>query len=346
MSSSRSPALGFVAYESLGGAPNVVVDGSPCDGTVLCLSHWPGIGSPADLAADTSAEMALRYVAEGGFDRHGDAVAASNNHFDQDGLVGLFALTSPEEALARRVLLEDVARAGDFATYRSREAARVSMVIAAFADPARTLLAGLAGLAGLTDYGAQTALLYTALLPRLADLCDHVDRYQAMWKDEDAGLTASEAAVASGAVSIVEVPDLDLAVVTVTEGEWGGGGHRFAGEWVHGVHPMALHNATERGALLVLRGRHYEVRYRYESWVQYRTRAVRARVDLVALAERLNEEEPGGGAWTASPVSGLTPTLALSGAAESGLAPERFRWLVEEHLRRGAPAWDPYAVTR
>ena len=53
---------------------------------MLCLSHWPGIGSPTEFAADLSAEMAFEYLAA--FDRHGDAVAVSNNHFDQDGLVG------------------------------------------------------------------------------------------------------------------------------------------------------------------------------------------------------------------------------------------------------------------
>jgi hypothetical protein len=334
--------LEYVAYEALGGAPNVVVDGSPTEGTVLCLSHWPGIASPAELAADTSAAMAFRSLGPSGFDYHG-AAAVSNNHFDQDGLVGLYALVAPEDALARRDLLEDVARAGDFATYRSRQAARVSMVIAAFADPERTLLAGLAG---LDDYADRTALLYSALLPRLGDLCDHTERYRTMWKEEDAGLSACEAAVARGAVTIDEVPDIDLAVVTVPEDAPDGGGHRFAAQWVHGLHPMALHNATERGALLLLRGRRYELRYRYESWVQYRSRTVRPRVDLAPLADELTAEEGGAGTWVAGRVSELTPTLSLVGAEESEVAPERLRAVVEAHLRRSPPAWDPYAITR
>jgi len=50
-----------------------------------------------------------------------------------------------------------------------------------------------------------------------------------------------------------------------------------------GLHPMAPHNATERGALLTVQGRRYRFTYRYESWVQYRTRAIRARVDLSGL---------------------------------------------------------------
>ena len=47
----------------------------------------------------------------------------SNNHFDQDGLVSIFALVDPDEASPRRAFLEDVASAGDFATFRDRDAA-------------------------------------------------------------------------------------------------------------------------------------------------------------------------------------------------------------------------------
>ncbi len=112
MSEARSPALKFAPYTELAGAPNVVVDGSPTDGTVLCLTHWPGIAAPAEFAADLSAQMAFAYL--GAFDRHDGAHAVSNNHFDQDGLVSLHALSAPEAALARRELLIEVARAGDF----------------------------------------------------------------------------------------------------------------------------------------------------------------------------------------------------------------------------------------
>ena len=62
--------------------------------------------------------MAFLYVDAGG-GRHGPASVVSNNHFDQDGLVGVFALSSPEEAQARRALLVEVARAGRLRPDRS-----------------------------------------------------------------------------------------------------------------------------------------------------------------------------------------------------------------------------------
>jgi hypothetical protein len=113
---------------------------------------------------------------------------------------------------------------------------------------------------------------------------------------------------------------------------------------------MAVHEATERGALLVLRGRRYEFTYRYESWVQYRTRAVRPRVDLRPLAERLNAEENDGAVWVAEDVSGLTPVLAPTGGGElreeSSVPPERVVGLVKAHLQSAPPAWDPYRISR
>ena len=71
---------------------------------------------------------------------HETAEIVTNNHFDQDGAVGLFALTDPVVAVELRELLVDLTEAGDFGTYRYREAARASMTLSAFADPSRSPL--------------------------------------------------------------------------------------------------------------------------------------------------------------------------------------------------------------
>jgi hypothetical protein len=74
VAAARGRPLSFVPYHELGGRPNVIVDGSPADGTTLCLTHWPGIGSPPEVRADLSAEMAFRYLRR--FDRHGGATVS------------------------------------------------------------------------------------------------------------------------------------------------------------------------------------------------------------------------------------------------------------------------------
>ena len=88
--------LAYVPYDDLDGRPSVVVDGAAAPGTVLTLSHWPKAPTPPGLARDLSGQMAFAYAERP--DLHGDAGCVSNNHFDQDGLVSVFALVDPTAA--------------------------------------------------------------------------------------------------------------------------------------------------------------------------------------------------------------------------------------------------------
>jgi hypothetical protein len=315
--------LRYQPYEESVDHANVVVDGSPNPSTVLCLSHWPGIPVPPGTEADLSAQMAFRYL-DLGADHHGDARAVTNNHLDQDGLVSVFALTRPEEALAHRAFLEDVAAAGDFGTFRDRDAARVSMVIAA--------------LAGLIDGDA-----YPELLGLLPELIADVGSRRELWAEEDEQLTGSLAALASGEVVIREDPAVDLAVVDFRDAHARWSGHRFAHRHFEGIHPMALNNATGRFTLLLVQGRQYRVVQRYETWVQYRSRRPPARVDLRPLADELTAVEPGTARWEADAPDELSPELRVAAGGESGLERNDVVARVTRHLTGAPAAWDPYA---
>jgi Family of unknown function (DUF6687) len=329
--------LRFARYEAADG-PNVVVDGSPNPTSVLTISHWPGLPSTPDLWADTSAEMVLRYLDLGG-DRHGDAEVVTNNHFDQDGLAGVFAPVDPAAALERRTLLADLARSGDFATYRDRRAARASMAIAALTDPERSTL-GSSAFAG--DYPELCAALYVEALGLLTELLAHPDRFRHLWKDEDDELGAAEAAIAAGRVDVREVTDIDLAVVRVEPGVSSRGGHRFASHHADGVHPMALHAATACVRLLLAQGDRYSYTDRYETWVQYRTRALPRRIDLGPVAEELSALEADA-TWVATGPGVLTPQLRVADDRSSSLAVDDVAAVVERALRTSPPAWDPYS---
>jgi hypothetical protein len=322
----------FVPHHLLDGRPSVVLDGSPAAGTVLTVTHWPGYPPPAGIEDDLSAQMAFHLLERPDLVPDG-AELVSNNHFDQDGLVSIYALVAPDDAVERRTFLEGVASAGDFALCRDRDAARVSMVLSALAD----------GDGLPADYDERTGVLYEDVLGRLPELCDHVDRYRDVWGDEDATLDASDAAFKDGRAVIEERPDVDLGIVTVDEDTPDSGGHRFGGNWVGGLHPMAVNSRTERVTLARLRGRRYDVELRYEGWVQLRSRAVRARRDLAPLAARLQDEETGHAEWSATPVSRLLPRLHLGDGQESSITPDRFVELLIDHLGTAPPAWDPFA---
>lgn len=322
--------LRYVPEDDASGVPNVVVDGSPNAGTVLTLSHWPGMTSPPHTWADTSTEMVQRYVAAGEI-LHGDAEVATNNHFDQDGLAGLFVLVDPDAAGARAELLADLARAGDFATYRHRRSARASMAIAALAASPPP-----------GSYAESAAALYVDALGMLPELLDHPEKHRRLWQEEDAALTASEEVVASGRVSVREHADVGLAVVAVDGDVALPGGTRFAARQVDGPHPMALHALTSCSRLLVAHGDRYRFTYRYESWVQYRSRPIPLRVDLDPLAHELTSMEREGATWSAGPVGDLVPDLAPADASPSSIPLADVEAALLRHLRTAPPAWNPF----
>lgn len=333
----RDVARRFVPYDELDDLPNIVVDGSGNAATVLTLSHWPKSGTPLALKADTSAEIVFNYLDAPEF--HVAVEAISNNHFDEDGLIGVFTLLEPEAASEMRDLLVDAARAGDFATYRHRRAACIAFTVSAFADPATSPLDP-----AIFDrpYGEQCAALFQEMLPRLGEIAADTERFRRYWEPEARVLEESERAIRDGRVTIEELPEIDLAVVTLTEGWLPHAVHRFTQSREEPCHPMAVHNATRRNCILTLQGRRYWAAYRYESWVQYMTAPPRPRADLTPLAEALSAEEPGEVAWTFEGVSALTPRMALADDRESAIPPEVFRTKFIEFLASAPPAWDPY----
>jgi hypothetical protein len=327
----------FVPYAQTRTIPNVIVDGARNESTVLTLSHWPKSGTPAALKADTSAEIVFKYLDSPA--SHVDAGAVSNNHFDEDGLIGIFALLEPEAATRHRDLLIDAAQAGDFGVYTRRHAARIAFIVSAFADPTSSPLPK--DLFEL-PYADLASALYVRLLDVLPGLLTDVERYRELWEEADAALGASEALVEQGAVTIEERPAIDLAIVRLPENLPTLSAHRFTAPRLAECHPYAIHNRTRCSRLLLLQGRRAQVQYRYEGWVQLASRRPPPRVDLSPLASELNERETTTGRWVFDGVDQITPGLRLEGSPASSIPVEAIAALVEQHFTAGPGAWDPY----
>ncbi len=317
----------------------MVVDGAPGRGTVLTLSHWPASPTPTPLAADLSAQIALRWLAGRHRWRWRGAEAVTIDHLDQDGLVSLYALISPQAALARRPLLEEVARVGDFATGQSRHAARVSFALATLADAERSPLD-----AARADqsYPQRCAALTEELVGRLPALVDDPEAHRELWAEEDATVTATQAAVARGEVSIEEVRDLDLSVVHVASSCPMSLATQFMKRRDVSCHPVAIHNAIRGMRVMIVQGPRIELYYRYESWVRLVSQHPAPRVDLGPLADQLTAEEaPGGPQWLFDGVEAIVPSLRPAGDGFTTIEPDRVRAMVETHLRSSPPSWDP-----
>jgi len=317
--------------------PNIIVDGARNSHTVLTLSHWPKSGSPTELKGDTSTAIVFNYLDAP--DCHVEVEAVSNNHFDEDGLVGIFALLQPVFAQRHRDLLVDVAQAGDFGVFERRHAARIAFALSAYADPDTSPLP-----ADLftRPYPVLAGELYVQLLDVLPRLIVSVEDYRALWESEDAKLAASEELINQGVVTIEEQHDLDLAIVRLPEDLTPQPVHRFTQQRLAECHPFALHNRTTCGRLLLLQSRRVELQYRYESWVQMASRKPAPRVDLSELASELNGEETTGGHWVFDGVDQITPKLHLEGSGQTSVPIDTIVQRIEHHLRTGRPAWDPY----
>jgi hypothetical protein len=309
-------------YAELRDVPHLVVDGSAQPGTVLTLSHWPGAALPEALRADLSAEIAFKYLDHP--ELHVPVDLVTNNHFDQDGLVGVFALTRPDEAHRHRDRLVDIARAGDFSRFHERDAARAAITIAAL------------GATGSDD-------AYPRLLAELPRVLTELDRYRDRWSEEDAHITATERAIADGTITIHEEPDLDLAVVRVPHAWHERTVHRFTTTATGVAHPFAVYNATDRFAVLTLGAGAPELRYRYETWVMYHSRRPRPRVDLGDLATALTGAETDG-RWVFDGVEALSPALWFEGS-QPATDDAAFVSAACEALRAARVTWSPFTDT-
>jgi len=330
--------LRYVPYHELGDRPNIIVDGAAADGTLLTLSHWPQNTTPAELKRDTSTEIAFAYLDLPEY--HVDAEVASNNHFDQDGLAGLFVLLDPKTARNHRELLIDVASAGDFGVFERLDAARISFLLSALVKPAGGFLSD--DVFALPSV-EQDAACYRALLVEMPGILGDLESYRSVWEPEERHLLSSLDLLQSGKVTISEDPGLDLAIVRLPESLAPANRPDAAITMDDLCHPFAICSATPCNRILLVCGQAIEFRYRYESWVQMTSRKPVPRVSLADLAAQLNQIENSGGVWRADDVNNIKPVMRLDGSRHSSIPAENFITRLQQYLVAGVPAWDPYA---
>ncbi len=331
----------YVSYAEAATGPNIVIDGALNDNVVLSLSHWPKSGTPWPLKADTSVAIVFNYLDSQEW--HRDVEVVTNDHFDEDGLIGLSCMIDPDFALRHRDLLIDASEAGDFGIYSDRHAARIAFTISRLADPVLSPWSPnvIAPDAFDDDYPTYCVVVYSRLLEQLKSIVEDVDGHRPLWVEEDDLLGMSEVALDRGEATIEELEDVDLAVVRVPPGWPERTAHRFTQHRDVFIHPMAVHNRTRCNRVATICGDRLRFDYRYESWVQMVTHRPPPRIDLQPLAETLGDMEIDGTHWRFDGVAEITPSLEPDGGVSS-LGEDRFLDELAGALRCGEPAWNPY----
>lgn len=176
----RGSRFEFVPGSYTGTIPAISCDGL-VPGAALDLTHWQGNRTPRAFKADTSTEIALKFVASPEADEWAGSVVV-NNHFDTDGALSIWTLLEPELALAHRALLVAAAEAGDFDEWPALDRGLwLDASVRALGEPAGD------------DAGA-----YALVLPQMADLLAHLDDRRDLWGAEWAQLQAAIDAFETG----------------------------------------------------------------------------------------------------------------------------------------------------
>lgn len=329
-------------FEELDETPHVMVDGEARRSSVVTLSHWPASPTPCYLARDLSTESCFSFLALAGGSRRPprrsrpssrrlvtsarSAGVVTCDHFDEDGLLGLFVLSEPEAAGAAKALVVAAARCGDFGVVSFEEAAMVAFSIA----PLATREAGPA---------ATSSERYGAVLPRLGHLLAAPSSHGTFYEEELAAFRAGVEALDKGDVVCFEEDDL---VVVRRSGTARGRIPGACGGLP--VHKAAVHTASGATRVLAFDGDRCELYFRYEGWVRYVTARVSLRCDLSPLAEELSALEPGAVRWEASGPASLVPRLHPAGEGRTELDPGVVRERVSDYLSHAPPAFDPWAA--
>ena len=312
----------YVPYgPELAGVPHVIVDGQGNDATVLALSHWPGNQTPPELKADSSTEIVLNYLRSSRRDEYRrDAEAVSNNHYDIDGLMSVWAMLSPEAALERADLLVAIGECGDFDRWSGAQATKVTCALHGLETlPSSPMHQRLAA---VQDDLERTALQYREMLPMVPQLLDDIDHFEEYWRDEYRQVEVDREFLVNGEATVQESAELDVAVFQLARP----------------VHDMALYEQTQCSRVVLVIDEHrYDARYRYESWVELQSRRPPPRIDLRPFADLLQTFEGNPGEWEADEVQAIVPRLRLVGpegdTSPSSITPGLFVRLLAQYLR-------------
>src|SRR4030095_4332916 len=221
------------------------------DGTVdnsIHFSHWNGNKTPQSVKADTSTETVLNVVAAPNrLELTRSIELVTNNHFDTDGVLSVWAMLTGERALDLRDRLIAAAEAGDFSELSSVDGVRASIVIQGSDSPidksGSPLAARLAG-APVQD----EAESYVLVLPHVEDVISHTDNYEELWRNQWKRIEIALDSFAKGASRVEEFTDVDLSLVTLAREVFGPNGFDPARDAV----PFAAISKHAKGTLFLI----------------------------------------------------------------------------------------------
>jgi len=305
------------------------VDGMSPEGPNL--SHWPGNRTPAELKADLSTGICLRFARADPADQRrwlDGATQVLNDHYDTDGFLSLLAVTRPDVAQAREEVCLLAAATGDYGTFATDRAFAIDRVVLNLGRRPHTPLYG-----ALEGLGAaeRNHLRYRWLLDHAEVVLDRPQSWPALYEPELAAVRRGlDDARRGGLVRELHHRE-GLSVLTST-----GAQERMVLNTLAVLHRV-LHVQPCPGS-----GTLFRLHERTESWFEMVTVSPPPRRDLRPLAARLQDLEgrrQDDACWCADPPTDPIPELFFGvpepqayGEITRTLAPSRLApsWVVDE----------------
>ncbi|GMT48470.1 MAG: hypothetical protein IEMM0008_0009 [bacterium] len=263
----------------------------------LNLSHWPGNRTPDEFKADTSTEMALKFMKSQSKNRYLNGLEiVTNNHYDTDGFLSIASILYPELSIENEGLLIDTATTGDFSRFTSHKALKFDLTVSCFSSSHKSPL--YSQIQDLPE-APKRQILYDTLLDLYPKLLSEMDTYSYLWDDEYHLILTELEELKNGTIRVENYQDMDLGVVYASKK----------------LHLVTLCTATPSNRILLITHRNdgffYEFQYTVDSWFDLLTRKPLPRLDLKPLAMKLNDMESDSMVlWAADPITYPRPTLS------------------------------------
>jgi hypothetical protein len=273
----------FVDDTYEGDSPAISCDGL-VPGTALDLTHWQGNQTPRRYKADTSTEIALKFVASPEATEQWSSAVVVNNHFDTDGVLSVWTMLDPRRAIACRALLVSAAEAGDFDEWPALDQG-------IWLDAAIRALGSLSG---------DDAAAYQTVLRQLPELVEHLEDRRDLWGQEWDALVEAAGALESGRL-LAQVHG-GVGLLIHERGQPEAPGPLIARRFLPGAARYLLAFARDGGRF----------DYRYErpryAWADTVVRPILPAPDAAVLATAMGPH------WTADGLPGMTGIIRTTRA--------------------------------
>lgn len=259
------------------------------------LSHWRGAPKVAAIHDDTSAQITIRAIEANLPQIQHDYVTC--NHFDIDGFMGVWSVCNPQTALQNKALVAEMALIGDFRELGGNT--KLSMQALKLVCSINYLEQHLfyAPFGFKTKEAKACVDKFDFFLTNFSKRLFNPSLYQDEWENEFELVNQHLDILDNGNSRVTNNNDLRLQIV----------------ETENPLHYYALFGKSKAYDMVLgmYDDNRYELEYKYSTWVDT-DRVSYPRIDLGALAARLNTIEGSALRWQADHFTDTGPILRLN----------------------------------